>query len=322
MRAIWSFISNTFLILAGMSLKRFYKFTYLFFERLEAQQATAGIGDIYNDYKPFYLAFKSDYIKIKSKKGVRIGDTYAQKLFFIKLYSEKMPPWVRAISDFYEPKSPEYKKIFPQGLTPLSTYPLDERLAYFDAMIETMKLYSNLNTIRGEMETFRDSLEGMRDTREHSGSDVDVVSDELHGLATDLAIETYSALGSLMKLYRKTPEKILAFMSISLLHYYSKTAGEPDNVFELLFAANETKEAGFVFTIDEKLMIYNSGNTTLRFWFAKAAADPMSTTYFDVEPDAVKEYIINVYANADDHFLMVKNLSTTEEGSVEIEKVD
>jgi hypothetical protein len=36
----------------------------------------------------------------------------------------------------------------------------------------------------------------------------------------------------------------------------------------------------------------------------------------------VKELVVNVYANADDRFLMVKNLSADAEGSCEIEKVE
>ena len=321
MRAVWSFISNTFLVLAGVSLKRFYKFMYLFFEKLEARQAEAVIGDIYTDIKPFYQAFKEAYIKIKSKKGIRIGDTYAQKLFFIKLYNEKMPAWLPTITAFCLPGSVNYKKIFPQGLTPLSRGAMEEKLTYFEAIIENVGLFGPLAALQAQMITFRDSLQALRDTREHSGSDVIEVSSELKQLATDLAIETYGALGSLMKLYRHNPEKILEFMSISLLHYYSKPADEPDNIFELLFAADETKEAGFVFTLDERLMIYNSGETTIRGWFVKALGDPMSTSYFDVAADAVKEFDINEYANVDDRFLMLKNLSNDTEGSCEIEKL-
>lgn len=321
MRAIWSFISNTFLLLAGRSLKRFYKFMYLFMERLHAQHATIGIGDIYDELLPFWNAFKTEYVKIKAKTGVRIGDVYEQKLFFIKLVGEKMPPWVRTISDFCEPGTTNYKKIFPQGLTPLSHSSMEEKINYFNAIIENVGLFADLNAVKLEMIAFRDSLQSARDTREHSGSDVEVVSDSLKQLAEDLAVETYGALGALMKLFRKNPEKILAYMSISLLHYYSKHADEPDNVFELLLAAEEAKEAGFVFTLDEKLMIYNSGSTIVRCWFIKNLGDPMSATYFDVTSDAVKEFVISDYANVDDRYMMVKNLSETEEGSVEIEKI-
>jgi len=68
-------------------------------------------------------------------------------------------------------------------------------------------------------------------------------------------------------------------------------------------------------------MLYNSGETKLRFWFTPDKTAPMPGNYFDLEADEVTEFVISKYANAADRFLMIQNLSDTVEGSVEIEKV-
>lgn len=290
-------------------------------QALYAQNSDATIAGIYTSLHPFYKAFRDAYVSRKSKIGIRIGDTKAQKLIFKKLYQDKMPAWNILIMAIIAPGSTDYLKIFPQGFTPLSTGPMEERLTYFKSIIETMELFATLDTIRADMEAFLTEIETLRGTRVQSGTHAEISATDLHQLAEDLAVEMYGALGLLMNLFKKHPEKILDIVSVQLLRYHQKPEEETTNIFELLLAAGETKSAGFVFNINEKLMIYNSGNTTLRFWFVKNEDDAMPTSYFDVEPDAVKEFFINVYANADDHFMMVKNLSDAEEGSVEIEKL-
>jgi hypothetical protein len=322
MQNIWHFLINPFLVLARKNLKRFYKLTFLFMEALYAQNSNVTIGNIYTATLPSYTAFRALYVTKKSKIGIRIGDTRAQKKKFEDLYQTMMPAWNIKIMPLMAPTSDDYLKIFPQGFTPLSQGSMEEKLAYFKSIIETMEGFPVLDAIRAEMETFRTEIDTLRGTRAHSGTNAETSATELHLLAEELAIDMFGALGLLINLFKKNPEKILDFVIVQLLRFHQKPEEEEDDIYELQLAGGETKAAEFVFTINEKLRIYNSGNFPLRFWFVKTVGDPMPTSYFDVEADAVKEFFINVYANADDRYLMVKNLHDTEEGSVEIEKVD
>jgi hypothetical protein len=321
MSQIWHFLVNPFLVLAKKNLKKFYKLTYLFMEALYAQSSNSTILGIYNTLQPSYTEFRNAYVNKKSKLGIRKGDTEAQKEIFKRLYQSMMPDWNIKIMAIVAPGTPDYLKIFPQGMTPLSRGSLDERLTYFKAIVKTMKDFASLDTIRIDMESFQSDIENLRDTRAQSGTIADVSGTELHNLAEKLAVMMYGALGLLMNLFKETPEKILDIVSVQLLRRPQKPDEEEEEAYELQLAASESKAADFVFTINEKLMVYNSGNTTLRFWFVKTVGDPMPTSYFDMEADAVKEFLISAYANTEDRYLMVKNLSETEEGSVEIEKV-
>ncbi|MEI8203082.1 MAG: hypothetical protein WCH34_08735 [Bacteroidota bacterium] len=320
MSKTWSFISNVFLILVGRSLKRFYKLSFFLMEALQSGVANPKIAAIYNDLLPYYTAFKAAFVDWKSKFAIRKGDTIEQNNLFNSLHSLKIPDWHRRVSVKYAPKSTQYTKIFPQGISPFSILSMEEQLIYFDTVITNIALFSDLDDVKDEMVLFRASIETARNTQKQSDSQVKAASDTAKELGASLADEIYGSLGLLMGIFRKTPKKILEYFNVSLLRYRKKASGEIEDLYELLFAAEEIKEGGFSFSINEKLMLYNSGNTTLRCWFAKLIGDPLPSNYFDIAPDAVLDFEISKYANQTERFFMIKNLSTTDEGSIEIEK--
>jgi len=317
----WLFISNTFLLLAKRSKKRFYKFMYLFMQSIYTQHSVTELAAIYDALLPFFNTFKNDYKKVKANLGVRHGDVYAQKRTFNELVQDKMYLWHINIMNIYGPKTVEYKKIFYDGLTPLSTGTLEERIIYFDAIIINMGTYESLDTITDEMITYSEDIQEVRNAREQAGTNVRNILSARRTSAEKLAIEMYGSYGLLIHFYRNNPEKILDYIKVSLLQNPSKPQEDPNPVYEITLAPLETKEAGFAFLLTETLMIYVSGNTTLRFYFVRELTDPIPTSYFDMDAEAVKEFAINEYANVNDRFLMIQNLSETEAGMVEIEKV-
>jgi hypothetical protein len=317
----WSFESNPFYLLAGRSLKRFYKFVFSFMSALFAEHATTEIAAIHSALLPHFTAFMDAYLNWKSQQGVRHGDTISKDYLFELLYQEKMNDWHNRIKVVYNAKSAEYGKIFPKGVSPLSNASFDERLVYFNLIIKNAKLYSTLDPITDEMVLFRDEIKTVYNTQQNSVSVVKVTAADLKLIAENMASEMYGGLGALMSFHKQHPKNIRRYFVLSLLHYYKKPNGEPEDLYEVFLAGGETKEAGFVFVLEDRLMLYNSGETKLRFWFVAEINDPMPTTYFDLDADAVKEFVVSTYANANDRFMMIQNLSDAVEGSVEIEKV-
>lgn len=317
----WSFESNPFYLLAGRSLKRFYKFVFSFMSALYAEHATTEIAAIHTALLPPFTAFMDAYLNWKSQQGVRHGDTINKDYLFELLYQEKMNDWHNRIKVVYNAKSGEYGTIFPKGVSPISSGGLDERMVYFNLIIKNAKLYSSLDTITDEMVLFRDVIKDMYNTQQNSVSLVKVTSADLKLIAENMAIEMYGALGTLMTFHKKQPSNIRRYFILSLLHYYKKPNGEPADLYEVFLTGGETKEAGFVFVLEDRLMLYNSGDTKLRFWFVADKDDPMPSSFIDLEADAVIEFLVSKYANANDRFMMIKNLSGSTEGSVEIEKV-
>jgi hypothetical protein len=252
---------------------------------------------------------------------VRKGDTVAQKDYYTILRTPKMRDWNIDIMAFFKPGSPEYTKIFPEGLTPFSAKTLDEILIYFRLVIKNAGAYNVLNAIVTDMTAFNTEIETARSTQQTSVSGVKTMSAELKSTGSTMASEMYGALGSLIKFHRYHPSNIKHYFNLTLLRYQKKANGEAADLYELVLAGGKKLEAGFAFSLTEKLMLYNSGETKLRGWFTADKDAPMGSTYFDLEADDVIEFLVSKYANDGDRFLMIQNLSDTVEGSVEIEKV-
>jgi len=317
----WSFENNVFLLLKKRSMKRFYKLVYSFMTALYAEHLIPEINAIHNSMLVPSSAFMEGYLNWKSQQGVRKGDTLTQNYMFEALYHLKMPDWNRRIQVVYAPNTGEYKKIFPDGLSPFSQKSMEEQLIYLNLVIKNAGLFTSLNAITTEMTLFRDDIKNIRYTQQTSVSDVKVSATSLKKLAEKMAVEMYGALGSLMIFHRENPENIRKYFIISLLHYYRKPDGDPSDLYEINLTGGETREAGFAFTMDERLMVYNSGDTTVRIWFVANKDDSMPASYFDLESDAVKEFTINQYANQNDRFMMIKNMDDSVEGSIEIEMI-
>jgi hypothetical protein len=315
----WQPTSNTFRILAKRSLKRFYKFTYITIEALHAQCSVAQINTLYQEIHPFCTEFFKAYVVWKSQQGIRIGDTYEQKLKFHALHTTLMPDWHRRIQIAFAPKTPEYTKIFSKGLTPFNNAAYEERLVYFNAIIKNTEPHSTLTQIKDEMMLFRDDIENVRSTKEQSSHKVKASSSQLKHHAEEMAFELYGALGTLMSLYRRNPQKLLNIFPVSLLHTSKKRKQETQKLYDLLLAQNEIKEAGFRFKADQKIMLYNNGETRLRFWFTNNIQSLSNTQHFDLDANAVIHFKISRFAKPGERFLMIQNLSNTQIGSIEIE---
>lgn len=317
----WNYASNTFLLFANRNQKRFYKFVYSFMEALFTGVSDPKINDLYQQLLPYYAALKAAYSDNKSQAGIRKGDTKEQTLLFGILQKEKMPYWYRKIVVEYPPKSSDFIKIFPQGLTPFDKATLEERLIYLNNIINILGNYLVFAPIVVEMKEFRDKIVTARNTQQHSGIDVKMTSYDLKAKSEAMAKEIFGALGLLMYHFRDNPENILLYFKVSLLHYNQKTKEESTNIYDLVIPVSGIKEGGFSFTLLQKLLLYNSGETKLRCWFGELPDSPIPLKYIDLEADAEVEVIIDKYATAKDKFFFIQNLSTTQEGSIEIEIV-
>lgn len=290
-------------------------------EALHAEISDPKIGEIYHSIEPSFLVFKTAYADNKSRTGIRKGNTNQQNALFDILKQQKMPDWYRKIVVVYPPKTPDFIKIFPQGLTPFDKAPLEERLIYLNNIIVILSHYQVFDQTVQEMKELRNEIEQARNTQQQSGTGVKVASDDLKEKAETMAKEMYGALGMLMFQFRNNPENILKFFNLSLLRSHQKANDDSANAYEVLIPAAAIKDAGFSFALTEKLLFYNSGETVLRCWFAELPTLPKSANYFDIEADAEMEVLISQYAKQTDRFLMIQNLSTTETGSMEIESI-
>ena len=241
MKSTWQFASNTFLLLAERSLKRFYKFTFNFMEALQAEASDPKIEEIRHSINPSFTAFKAAYAGNKSQTGIRKGDTNQQNTLFDVLHKEKMPDWYRKIVVEHPPKTPDFIKIFPQGLAPFDNAPIEERLIYLNNVIATLGHYPAFSQIVAEMILFEKQIELARKAQQQSGTEVKVGSDDVKAKAETMAKEMYGALGMLMYQFRNNPENILKFFNLTLLRFNQKAKDASGKAYEVIIPAAAIK---------------------------------------------------------------------------------
>ena len=319
MNNTWIFTRNVFLLLAERSMKKFYKLVNYFFEALKSDISIAAIADIVDKIKPFVVEFSEAYTLNKSQTATRKGDTSKHEELFTKLRKDKAPDWNRKISVVFPPKTSEYIKILSKGLEPFSHATYDERLVYLDNMITAIGAYSQLSSVLTDAISFRDDIKSVYNTQQQSSTNVKSSSDDLKAKAEKVAKEMYGALGLLMYEYRDNPSGILKYLKLNLLRQHRNNKEDTNNIYEIEIPAKTIKEGGFSFSLLQKLMLYNSGETKLRCWFGKDQDSAMPSKYFEIEADAELEISISQYANPDDRYFFIENSDTTEEGSLEIE---
>ena len=317
----WMYAKNSFLLLANRSLKRFNNFIFAFIEALKAESGTPEISEIHHNISPVYLLFKEAYALNKSKTGIRKGDTNQQKEMFSVLQKEKMPDWHRKIAVAFPPKTTDYIKVFPQGMEAFYQFSYEDRLVYLNNIILQLGTFPQFDAIVLEMKSYRDLISEAHKTQQQTTTGVKSTSDDLKMKSEALAKEVYGALGLLMYHFRDNPSNILKFFNLTLLRNNQKAKETSETVYEVIIPAAAIKEAGFSFKVTEKLLLYNSGDTILRCWFAELPDAPVTTNCFDIAIDTEMEVNISQYAKQTDRFLMIHNLSTENEGIMEIETI-
>ena len=317
----WSFTSNVFRLLAERSLQRFFKFCFILLERMKSNTTDPFFNDKLMQLLPLFTSFNDVYDQKIVNKSFRIGDTKLLKQLLKQMSSINAHTWDVAIQNVFLKTTPEYSTIFPKGLTPLSTLPIEQRIKYLGSAVVVMQNYSALAQVMNEMILFHDSLLKARGNQAQKDGNVNDSKEEVMLKAYELADEIYGVLGEFIQKYKKNPLQIEAYFPVFLLRYKKKGNDINPDVYEIKIAKAGKAEGGFSFSINEKINLYVTGNTELEVYFVpdKNAAKPSNT--IKLLPQDIKTILIKDYANQDDRFLMIENLSATEDGEIEISQV-
>jgi hypothetical protein len=267
---------------------------------------------------PFYSLFNAAYGLKFGRTGQRKGDTKRLNQLFKLLSSTKLHIWDIALQAVFLANTPEYTKIFPNGLTAFHIGSIEDRITYLRNAVLEMANYPSLTALHDEIALFLAQLESARSVQNMKATNVKDSKGDLLTKAYNLADEIYGVLGDFMKKFRKDPTLILAFFPIFLLKYRkNKDAPNPD-IIELSILSSTTVEAGFNFGHNDSLNLYDTGNTDLILWFAADKMAPKPMTVITLTPQDVKTIKVSDHATQDDRFLMVENPSLDDLGILEI----
>ena len=314
----WLFESNVFRLLAERSLQRFSKFCYIFMERLLSNTSDTFFSEKYQQLSPYFTAFNDAYDLKFGNKAERKGDTKLLYQQLSLLSSSKSHAWDVAIQSVFLNTTPEYTKILPQGTSPLSRLPIEQRIQYLGNAVTMMSNYPALHAVYLEMKTFHADLIHARGTQEQKEGNVNDAIGDVMLKAYALSTQLYGVLGAFMTKYCENPSQIKAYFPVFLLRQKRKNVEDTAGVSEIKVAAATTVEGGFSFNMYDIFNLYITGETNMELYFVpdKNAVKPSNT--IKMSPQDIKTIAVKDYASQDDRFFMIQNLSATEEGEIEI----
>ncbi len=217
MKEQWFFLSNVFRVLANRSLKRFFKFCYELMMHLKSNADDPFFMDKYNQLLPYYNAFDDAYKEKFGNASQRKGDTRKLNLLLKEMSGSKIHAWDIAIQSHFINSTPEYTKIFPQGLSPLSLLSIEQRLLYLKTSIEIMSNYTQLSLVYDDMKLFYDALCQARNTQTEKNANLTLSRAEVMQHAYKLSNEIYGVLGEFMTKYKDNPLVIETYFPVNLL---------------------------------------------------------------------------------------------------------
>ncbi len=314
----WFFLSNVFRLLADRSLQQFFKFSTTLISHLNHSTDDLFSAAMYNKLLPYFEEFDHAYNYKFSNKAKRKGNTKRLYQLLKEMRSQKVHIWDIGVQTVFINSTPDYIKIFPQGLSPLSLLPIEQRIMYLGNAIEMLAEYTQLNAVRNDMMQFYDMLTQARSTQVRRDGNLRESRNEVMQKAYLLSNEIYGVLGEFMTYYKDNPKRIEAYFPVNLLRKKKSYTKQSIEIHQITINENEAKEAGFSFGPYNKFKVKNTGTIALSLYFLpdKDAAKP--TKVILLHAGKSKTISIKTHATLKDRFFMIANLSDNQKGEVEI----
>ncbi len=228
MKEHWFYLSNAFRILADRSLTRFFKFCFQLMMHLKSNADDPFFMAKYNQLLPYYNAFDDAYNEKFGNASGRKGDTLLLKQLLKAMSNHKIHAWDIDIQTKFVNTTPEYTKIFPQGLSPLSLLPIEQRTQYLNTAIEIMSNYPQLSQVHDEMKSFYQALCLARNTQLQKDGNLIESRNEVMQHAYKLSTEIYGVLGEFMTKFKDHPLVIETYFPVNLIRDKRKSTKKPN----------------------------------------------------------------------------------------------
>ncbi len=310
--------TNQFVSLYERSIVKFHMFSSEVMGILDAYSANPEIMTIYNETKPIFDTFNAAYSNVGSSKNLKMGDTKLQHQLLRKLSKEHLPKWEATVKLEFPEDSPEYKSIFPNGRKPYTRVPIDKRLVNLSSLINTLTTFPQFTTLNDEVKKTWEKIIKARDAKLSKEGSYKYSSTSLKDAAKAMAVQHYKNLGKIMTIYAAYPEMVDIFFPYKYFRTYTKQYDFDNDIYKLNVAAGKTAEAGFVFSVNQSILVSNNSiSADIKLWFSQTKNGTATNT---ISVPAGDEIEINVsdYAGIDDRFLMVENTSNSEAAEVEL----
>ena len=225
MKAQWYYLHNTFLSATNSS----YKKALILFEdtqsKLKAEAPhDAGIQDMFNDFAPFYEAYRDLYSQKTMESGAYEGSTLNFENVIAEIVTH-IRVWEGKVRAEFPEDSAEERAIFPNKRTPFNTGSYEERISAVKSLYLQLDKYPVLASVKLLVETYYNRLLAARTAQQEQEGQNDKLSTLLEAQRVKTCTELYGILMRLCYKYRNTPDRVLDYFDLSLIRSSNTTGG-------------------------------------------------------------------------------------------------
>ena len=258
------------------------------------------------------LSSTTTNIALQKAKTLTVDD-------YIELFVGKAKEFEVNVRVFFKKTTPTYLEFYPQGMKPFNNVnkgSINKLMVQVVSAFKThqdvlgAEFYDELNQIYTDFNVARDLQEQkMNDTKSTRSSwddRLEVMKQQAFKNLLLIAIE-----------YRGKPEKAKLFFDQSILHArHHKTDSESD-AYILTVPKNSIATADMSFSVDDTLLLYNSGTVSLFYYGAATPDAPQPLSAIEILPDEEKEVTAASLGAPTNKYLLFANNDATD-GEVEI----
>ncbi len=317
----WSYLQNPFDNVTKKSNKHMFLMATDHFDKLQARKNDNYIYSLYLFGKPFFDVFTEKYSKINTD----LASYQMQTERFVRLLDELSSTlarrWDVQILMLYDVVTVEYKSLLPNGRFNFQNGAYDLRLSEVRNFIGRLKPYTELTTLRHEVEDFYAKIVDARTKQQGFESIVQMNSQELEEARFNLAQAMHSIFGALLKLYYAETAKVETFYE---LKYLRKTIVEK-NQEPVVQEEVEVPQNKTVASLENKikdnddLRVVNTGESTL---LAYTAPNSQSNPPLDGGYIIYSGQIATFKAKTNDKVLMLTNEDPVLKGKAFVELLE
>ena len=243
----------------------------------------------------------------------------------VTLFEQKIHRDYMVISSKFYKDKPEYLEFFPEGLTEFNKISREDFELLISRIIEGLTTYQG-GVLTAQMVTDYTTIKTnyLNGLSSQTAKKVTVKSDKDLGNIARVAFEDqlYFTLLTLAALNFQNPQVVREFFDTSILfpHTHKPMEDNTDDEFSVVVAPEEVKDSGLTNIVGKTARFINNSNGIAQIG-TTASLDDMEAkpTFITVLPDDEAEVEIATLHNPTDPFLIIRNLSTTDELELIIE---
>jgi len=263
-------------------------------------------------FSPVFSNFKSSYVNRLIVNREAHSSVMSTSNSFEELVKLKSKEWELAVQFVYREGTPDYGRIFPDGLKPFYSGIREDRISAIEAFLGTIVADPNFTELSVDVQIFITDINLKFETLKENHKKQAQAGRNLEEQRIILTENLYGNLGLLMNKFQSDPVQIESFFNFNLLRHPVKDEHEE---FSGSVAASQTANIiDRIFTDSSEVLISNTGVADLKFCLTTGAVTGCQSTGLLLKAGESRDLLVSDLGNLNNRFLNVTNIYSTEIG--------